>query len=60
MGLPLIDVRFTPKSGHRSARRQCPFCHCGKTYSINLVGGSKQRRRYAALYFLAPGASGFR
>jgi len=21
-----IDVRFTPKSGHRSARRQCPLC----------------------------------
>jgi hypothetical protein len=23
---PLIDVRFTPKSGHRSARWQCLLC----------------------------------
>src|SRR5215831_9618228 len=23
---PSPDVRFTPKSGHRSARRQCPLC----------------------------------
>jgi hypothetical protein len=42
MGLSLIDVRFTPKSGHRSARWQCPLCansglmHCSKErrYSI--------------------------
>ena len=26
MGLPLIDVRFTPKSGHCSRRWACPLC----------------------------------
>jgi hypothetical protein len=25
MGLPLIDVRFTPKSGHWEARLRCPL-----------------------------------
>jgi hypothetical protein len=25
MGLPLTDVRFTPKSGHCSARQRCPL-----------------------------------
>src|SRR6516165_5780203 len=26
IGLPPAHVRFTPKSGHRSARWQCPIC----------------------------------
>jgi hypothetical protein len=45
-------VRFTPKSGHRSARRQCPLCaksglmRCNKILLFDhLVGACEQRRR---------------
>jgi hypothetical protein len=31
IGLALIDVRFTPKSGHRSVQLRCPLCAmCGR------------------------------
>jgi hypothetical protein len=48
--MPLIDVCFTPKSGHSVARLGCPLCaksgllHCSKKYWLfdHLVGGGEQ------------------
>jgi hypothetical protein len=45
------DVRFTPESGHGSARWQCPLCAKSGHYAVqqklslfdHLVGSGKQR-----------------
>ena len=31
------NVRFTPKSGHRSARRQCPLCAKSRHFDLPVV-----------------------
>ena len=43
MGLPLTDVRFTPKSGHCSARQRCPLSAKSGHSSIS---GGRRRRSY--------------
>src|ERR1700747_3325344 len=35
IGLASVDVRFAPKSGHRSARSQCPFAPATDTFTSN-------------------------
>jgi hypothetical protein len=34
MGLPLIDVRFTPKSGHWNSIDECPLCAKSGHYAV--------------------------
>jgi hypothetical protein len=44
------DVRFTPKSGHRSRRRECPLCaksrlvQCSKTVLFDQLVSALQKR----------------
>src|ERR1700758_4971191 len=42
-----LDLRFTLKSGHRSARRQCPFCaNSGHQFDLD---GEDSRTLYAGI-----------
>jgi hypothetical protein len=47
----VIDVRFTPESGHRSARRQCPLC---------AKSGLMHRNKKLFDYCVGPSATNFR
>ena len=48
-----LDLRFTLKSGHRSARRQCPFCaNSGHQFDLD---GEDSRTLYGAQNVKRPG-----